>query len=169
MNIIKPIFNFLQSRPMMIVLGLASFLFTLSISKHLFIFLHDFYGVIPTDTQMDHIEELLSFYANLMVTIGVYLETREILQKQTNNLKADDKVNHFLNEVAETNGSGLLIIGLILECLSYTLIVPNSYIDTSGIEWYIILTCFISILLIIPIATDLVVDYIKSYFTKDLK
>ena len=122
---------------------------------------------MPSPNEIEELTQLLEFYAELLVTLGVYLETREILQEQSTLKTKNDVLNHFLNRVAETNGSGLLIIGLFLDCFIYALAAPNKFIDTSGVEFYILFASLLFALLAIPISIDLILDYIKSYFNKN--
>lgn len=128
-----------------------------------FLFLNTYTTYTPE--QVEDMEMIVDGYAGYLVAIGVYLESKIIFAKLAQ-VNSKDHLVEFLNEVAETNGAGLLLVGLFLEIITLAIRIPSRILDTNGMEKYLFITCFVLSLLNIPILLDLISDYIKSYFSK---
>jgi hypothetical protein len=115
----------------------------------------------------DAIEEMsdtLNSVAGLLVALGVLMECRATIQKMTKT--KSNELEEYLNEVAEHNGIGLLLIGLFMEIATLMIYVPNKLIDTTGIEKYLFYSCFLFIIISMLVQIDLIKDYTISYFKK---
>lgn len=160
MFIVRFILKILMSRPGIIVLNVLGMLFCFNILKNIYPSIihhsgHTDEGVIKA---MDGI-------ATFFVLFGVVMEEREtILQKIAKVLPKP--VDHYLNEVAHEDGLGLLCLGLVIELANIAIETPNEILDTSGVDYVLVMISFTMILLSIIIQFDLFKDYIKTYFKK---
>ncbi len=151
----------INRRPLLILLNLVTFLFSFYCLKQLIGFLHGYSVSVEIDT-VDEMNDVLNGIAGVLIAFGVLLESRHIIIKMA---KGDSKpVDEFLNEVAEHNGLGLLLVGLFMEIITLMIELPNTIIDTSGLEIYLFYGCFFLIGISMLVELDFIKDYIKSYF-----
>jgi hypothetical protein len=111
---------------------------------------------------IDQMSDTLNSVAGLLVALGVLMECRITIQKMTKTV--NNELEEYLNEIAEHNGMGLLLIGLFMEIATLIIYVPNTLIDTSGIEIYLFYSCFLFIIISMLVELDLIKDYFISYF-----
>lgn len=117
---------------------------------------------------IDQMSDTLNSVAGVLVAIGVLMECRATIQKITKKDSTTHLEEH-LNEIAEHNGIGLLLLGLFMEIATALIYVPNKLIDTSGVELYLFYSCFFFIIISMAVEFDLIKDYIKTYFWKNEK
>lgn len=154
--------NAMISRFSFILLNLLTFIFTIYCLIYLFGFVRT-YNVTMNADLIDQMSDTLNSVAGVLVALGVLMESRITIQKMT---KSTDSfyINEHLNEIAEHNGMGLLLIGLFMEIVTLMIYVPNQLIDTSGIELYLFYSCFLFLVLSMLVEFDLIKDYLKTYF-----
>ena len=157
----KTIFNILGSKALIIILALYTLLITLEVTFKISCIIWD---TIPSMTMSLHLidstEEILNNIATILVAVGVFFETREIFTRLAN--KDETSLQHRLNHIAEENGAGLLIVGLFLELICASIDMPDSFINTNGIEVYLFMVGVLLLLLVIPIIFDLIRDFFKN-------
>jgi len=115
---------------------------------------------------IDQMSDTLNSVAGVLVALGVLMECRMTIQKMTKKKIKDVHIEEYLNEVAEHNGIGLLLLGLFMEIVTLMIYVPNKLIDTSGIELYLFYSCFFFLIVSMLVEIDLMKDYFKTYFWK---
>lgn len=156
------VLNGITKRFSFILINLLTFIFSIYCLKYLFSFVMT-YSVMNSDA-IDQMSDTLNSVAGLLVALGVLMECRLTIQKMTKTESND--LEEYLNEIAEHNGIGLLLIGLFMEIVTLMIYVPNKLIDTSGIEKYLFYSCFLFIIISMLVELDLIKDYTVSYFKK---
>jgi hypothetical protein len=148
------------SRPSMILINTIGMLFCL----------YCFTAIMPMLWHGYNKEDLeamittLNGIAGMFVALGVLYEERETILHIA---KAKPiYFDGYLNTVAHENGLGLLVIGLFMEILTVSLEIPNKILDTSNVEYGMLVACCLMVLGAIAIQFDLAKDYIKTYFKK---
>ncbi len=153
--------NTINKRPSLILINAITFMFSFYCLKSLLGFLHGYTSDVDPELH-EQMNDTLNGIAGVLVALGVLLESRIIIQQMTKiTLQLHD--GH-LNEVAEHNGLGLLLIGLFMEIITFLIDIPSSIFDSSGLEIYLFYTCFGFIALSMIVELDFIKDYIKSYF-----
>ena len=115
---------------------------------------------------IDQMSDTLNSVAGVLVALGGLMECRMTIQKMTKIKIKDEGLQEYLNEVAEHNGIGLLLLGLFMEIVTLMIYVPNKLIDTTGIELYLFYSCFFFLFVSMLVELDLMKDYFKTYFWK---
>lgn len=160
--------NAITKRFSFILINLLTFIFSIYCLKYLFGFVQVYDSKMNPEI-IDQMSDTLNSVAGLLVALGVLMECRITIQKMTKfhiPLLDDDRIEleEYLNEIAEHNGMGLLLIGLFMEIATLIIYVPNTLIDTSGIEIYLFYSCFLFIIISMLVELDLIKDYTISYF-----
>jgi hypothetical protein len=157
--------NGIITRFSFIVINLLTFIFTI----YCMIYLSGFVKIYDKGMNPDAIDQMsdtLNSVAGVLVALGVLMECRMTIQKMTKKKIKDVHIEEYLNEVAEHNGIGLLLLGLFMEIVTLMIYVPNKLIDTSGIELYLFYSCFFFLIVSMLVEIDLMKDYFKTYFWK---
>jgi hypothetical protein len=118
---------------------------------------------------IDQMSDTLNSVAGVLVALGVLMESRVTIQKMIKAKIKDEHLQEYINEIAEHNGMGLLLLGLFMEIVTLVIYVPNRLIDTSGVELYLFYSCFFFLIISMLVELDLIKDYIKTYFWKNEK
>lgn len=158
--------NLITKRLSFILLNLTMLVFSFYCLKYLNGFVSE-YDVSMNPELIDQMSDTLNSVAGILVALGVLMECRMIIQKMTKT--QSNELEEYLNEVAEHNGVGLLIIGLFMEIVTATIYVPNKLIDTSGVEIYLFYSCFVFVIISMFVQVDLIKDYFLTYFKKPIK
>lgn len=154
--------NLITKRFSFIIINLLTFIFSIYCLKYLFGFVQA-YNVMNTDV-IDEMSDTLNSVAGMLVALGVLMECRATIQKMTKT--KSNELEEYLNEVAEHNGIGLLLLGLFMEIVTLMIYVPNKLFDTTGIEIYLFDSCFVFIVIAMLVELDLIKDYFLTYFRK---
>lgn len=160
-KLLNAILNGITKRFSFILINLLTFIFSIYCLKYLFGFVQVYNAKMDPDT-IDQMSDTLNSVAGLLVALGVLMECRITIQKMTKTV--NNELEEYLNEIAEHNGMGLLLIGLFMEIATLIIYVPNTLIDTSGIEIYLFYSCFLFIIISMLVELDLIKDYFISYF-----
>lgn len=154
--------NLITKRFSFIIINLLTFIFSIYCLIYLFSFVKT-YNVMNTEV-IDSMSDTLNSVAGMLVALGVLMECRATIQKiaKTKTVELDE----YLNEVAEHNGIGLLLLGLFMEIVTLMIYVPNQLFDTTGIEIYLFDSCFLFIVIAMLVELDLIKDYFLTYFIK---
>jgi hypothetical protein len=148
------------SRPSMILINTIGMLFCVYCFTSIVPML--WYGYNKEDLEV--MITTLNGIAGMFVALGVLYEERETILHIA---KAKPKYfDGYLNTVAHEDGLGLLVIGLFMEILTVSLEIPNKILDTSNVEYGMLVACCLMVLGAIAIQFDLAIDYIKTYFKK---
>lgn len=158
--------NGIIARFSFILINLLTFIFSIYCLIYLFGFVK-IYDKSMNPEIIDQMSDTLNSVAGVLVALGVLMECRATIQKITKT--KNNSLQEHLNEVAEHNGIGLLLLGLFMEIATALIYVPNKLIDTSGIELYLFYSCFLFIFVSMLVEIDLIKDYIKTYFGKNEK
>lgn len=118
---------------------------------------------------IDQMSDTLNSVAGVLVALGVLMESRVTIQKMIKAKIKNEHLQEYINEIAEHNGMGLLLLGLFMEIVTLVIYVPNKLIDTSGVELYLFYSCFFFLIISMLVELDLIKDYIKTYFWKNEK
>lgn len=118
---------------------------------------------------IDQMSDTLNSVAGVLVALGVLMESRVTIQKMIKAKIKNEHLQEYINEIAEHNGMGLLLLGLFMEIVTLVIYVPNRLIDTSGVELYLFYSCFFFLIISMLVELDLIKDYIKTYFWKNEK
>jgi len=159
--------NGIISRFSFIIINLLTFIFSI----YCLIYLSSFVTSYDNGTNpemIDQMSDTLNSVAGVLVALGVLMECRITIQKMTKIKIKNEVLQEYLNEVAEHNGMGLLLLGLFMEIVTLMIYVPNSLIDTSGIELYLFYSCFFFIVVSMIVELDLIKDYIRTYFKQPI-
>lgn len=148
------------SRPSMILINTVGMLFCLyCFSAILPMLLHGY-----NKEDLEAMLKTLNGIAGMFVALGVLYEERETILHIA---KATPKNrDQYLNIVAHEDGLGLLVIGLFMEILTISVEIPNRILDTSNVEYGLIVACCLMVLGAVTIQFDLAKDYVKTYFKK---
>lgn len=152
--------NAITSRISFIIMNLLAFVFTIYCLIYLYGFVQT-YNTLNADL-IEQMSDTLNGVAGILVALGVLMECRVTIQKMTK--AKTEEVDEYLNEVAEHNGIGLLLLGLFMEIVTLMIYVPNNLLDTSGIEKYLFYSCFVFLVLSMFVELDLIKDFGKTYF-----
>lgn len=163
-KILNVTLNIITSRISFILMNLLTFVFTIYCLLYLFGFVRT-YNVLQTEI-IDSMSDTLNSVAGVLVALGVLMESRITIRKMTKAKKKNHDLEEYINEIAEHNGMGLLLLGLFMEIVTLMIYVPNKLIDTSGIELYLFYSCFVFLFFSMLVELDLIIDYTKSYFKK---
>ncbi len=161
-KLVNFILNVITKRLSFILLNLLTFIFSIYCLKYLFGFVKT-YDVMNIEV-IDQMSDTLNSVAGMLVALGVLMECRVTIQKMTKTPTTE--LDEYLNEIAEHNGVGLLLLGLFMEIVTLMIYVPNKLIDTSGIEIYLFDSCFVFIIISMLVELDLIKDFIITYFKK---
>lgn len=157
--------NLITKRFSFILINLLTFVFSIYCLQYLFSFV-TVYSVTMNPETIDQMSDTLNSVAGMLVALGVLMEVRATIHKMTKYKAKNEPLEEYLNEVAEHNGIGLLLIGLFMEIVTLLIYVPNKLIDTTGIEIYLFYSCFVFIVISMLVELDLIKDYFKTYFYK---
>lgn len=161
-KILNVLLSFIIRPWVFILLNAGTFIFSFYCLKALFSFIHFFSATTAAETE--DMSETLNGIAGVLVAIGVLLEERETIQKMSG--ITPSAADEYLNEVAHHNGLGLLLIGLFMEIVTLMIGSPKAVINTSGIEVYLFIFCFLLVVFSMLVELDLIKDYVKTYFGK---
>lgn len=128
------------------------------------IFVRAFWSAVPTEAQTDEIERIVDSLAGVLVAVGVFIESRAVIRGKVATGSESSELHERLDEVAELNGMGLLMVGLALEIGTAVVGMPTRFLDPRGIEQYVIAGCLLSNLLGAWILIDFIKDYLATYF-----
>lgn len=94
--------------------------------------------IFNEENNVHRLEEILDATATMLVAYGVVLEERESLMRILGVTRdyLDDCVDHLCHDL----GVLLLVIGLLVEVTVQLIKIPNSIVNTDGIEWLIFLS-----------------------------
>ena len=160
MNIGSILLKGFVSRPSMLIINTIGLLFCVYCFKAIVPML--WAGYTPAD--LEAMLKTLNGIAGMFVALGVLYEERETILHIS---KAKPKQRDtYLNIVAHEDGLGLLVIGLFMEILTISIEIPNKILDTSRVEYGLLVTCSLFVLFAMTIQFDLTKDYIKTYFKK---
>ncbi len=157
--------NGIISRFSFIIINLLTFIFSI----YCLIYLSGFVKVYDKGMNpdiIDNMSDTLNSVAGVLVALGVLMECRLTIQKMTRVKVKDEYLQEYLNEVAEHNGMGLLLLGLFMEIVTLMIYVPNKLIDTTGIELYLFCSCFFFLIVSMLVELDLIKDYFLTYLRK---
>jgi Flp pilus assembly pilin Flp len=149
----------LMSRTAVIILNTLGIIYCTSLLLKIFPSIHGYAGHI-----YEGVITALNGIATVFVALGVVYEEREtILHKIAKSTPRP--YDDYLNNVAHEDGLGLLVLGLFVEIMTISIETPNKFLDTSGVEYTLLLTSFGLIAISIIIQFDLLKDYAKTYFS----
>lgn len=146
------------SRPSMITINTIGLLFCL----------YCFSAIMPMlmhGYNKDDLEAMittLNGIAGMFVALGVLYEERGTILHIAK--AKHGKHDEYLNIVAHEDGLGLLVIGLFMEILTVCLEIPNRILDTSHVEYGLLVVTCLMVIGAICIQFDLAKDYFKTYF-----
>lgn len=161
-KLLNIILSLIIKRSFFILINLFTFIFSFYCLKFLFSFIHSHSNLdAALNEQMN---DTLNGVAGILVALGVLMESRIVIMKMIKN--EITSTEEHINEIAEHNGMGLLLIGLFMEIITLMIDVPDNLIDTRGIEIYLFYACFVFIAISMMIEIDLIKDYLKTYFKK---
>lgn len=159
--------NCIITRFSFIFINLLTFIFSVYCLIYLFGFVKT-YNRMETEV-IDQMSDTLNSVAGVLVALGVLMESRVTIQKMIKSKIKNEHLEEYINEIAEHNGMGLLLLGLFMEIVTLMIYVPNKLIDTSGVELYLFYSCFFFLIISMLVELDLIKDYIKTYFWKNEK
>ena len=155
--------NQLIGRTSFILMNLLMFVYSIYAMIYLFDFVSQ-YNHTSDEKIIEEVNKTLNGIAGILVALGVVMECRKTIMEMID--KPITQMQEYLNEVAEYNGIGLLIIGLFMEIATAAIETPNAILNTKGIEVYLFWLCFGLIAIAMVVEIDFIKDYIKSFFIK---
>ena len=155
--------NGITGRWFFILMTLVAFIFDIYCAKYIItVIMHG--GEEIGSHGFDEINTTLNGIGGVLIALGVLMESRITILKMTGRMI--DELQEHLNESAEYCGMGLLLIGLLIEILAVIIEVPNTVVNTVGVEIYLYMGCIAMIAISLIIEYAFMKDYIKSYFRK---
>lgn len=153
----------ITKRISLITINVLTFFFSIYCIHFLYEFILTYNRSYNHET-IDEVSDIINSIAGVLVAFGVLLESRETIHKMTRT--KSNELEQYLNLVAEHNGMGLLLIGLFMEIITLILYLPNRFINTKGVEHYLIIISTLLIIISMVVEIDLVKDYTLTFFKK---
>ncbi len=127
----------IESRILVLIINLIVLIYSMSFSTHLIVFLYSSFYNSVSETFILHI---LSFYSQLILSVGVFLEFRTIIISNINLKNKSDVLNSLVHKNVDITNMGLITIGCLLNIILYSVLVINIFY----VVWllYVIVTIF---------------------------